>query len=82
VRPLTEQELKALEMPEIGPPEAPSKGLGTKPTDKPMGPQRAPPAPDLGVPQLKRIGGPEGSTAPPGNAASPPMAPAAPPATP
>jgi outer membrane protein TolC len=82
VRPLTEQELKALEMPEIGPPEAPSKGLGTKPTDKPMGPQRAPPAPDLGVPQLKRIGGPEGSTAPPGTAASPPMAPAAPPDAP
>ena len=77
VKPLTAGERTALEMPEIGPPEAPSKGLGTRPTDKPMGPQRAPPAPDLGVPKLQGVGGPDAPRqVPDGKAPSTPVSPA------
>jgi hypothetical protein len=49
VLPLSEEELKALEMPVTAPGVLPSQGLGTKPSERQLGPQRAPPAPDLGV---------------------------------
>ena len=49
VRPLSEEELKALEMPVTAQGVLPSQGLGTKPSERQLGPQRAPPAPDLGV---------------------------------
>ena len=49
VKPLSEEELKALEMPVTAPGVLPSQGLGTKPSERQLGPQRAPPAPDLGV---------------------------------
>jgi outer membrane protein TolC len=47
--PATEEQLKSLGMPQTGAPVEPSVGLGVRPSDKPMGPDRAPPAPDLGV---------------------------------
>ncbi|MBM4006891.1 MAG: TolC family protein [Planctomycetes bacterium] len=49
VKPLSEEELKALEMPVTAQGVLPSQGLGTKPSERQLGPQRAPPAPDLGV---------------------------------
>jgi len=80
-RPLSEEELKALEMPVTAQGVLPSQGLGTKPSERQLGPQRAPPAPDLGVkpapppkisdPKLPSALPPGGST----TAASPPVAP-------
>jgi hypothetical protein len=49
VKPLSEEELQALEMPVTAAGVQPSQGLGTKPSERQIGPQRAPPAPDLGV---------------------------------
>ena len=49
VKPLSEDELQALEMPVTAAGVQPSQGLGTKPSERQIGPQRAPPAPDLGV---------------------------------
>jgi outer membrane protein TolC len=48
-KPLSEEELKALEMPVTAAGVQPSQGLGTRPSERQLGPQRAPPAPDLGV---------------------------------
>ena len=80
-RPLSEEELKALEMPVTAQGVLPSQGLGTKPSERQLGPQRAPPAPVLGVkpapppkisdPKLPSALPPGGST----TAASPPVAP-------
>jgi outer membrane protein len=86
--PATESQLKALGMPQTGPPVEPSVGLGVRPSDKPMGPDRAPPAPDLGVkpappvtPSPRTAPIPE-SRPPSGPATSPQVPPAETPAAP
>jgi outer membrane protein TolC len=87
VKPLSEEELKALEMPVTGQGVLPSQGLGTKPSERQLGPQRAPPAPDLGVkpappPRISQpklpSALPQGGTttvSPAPNAGAPPLAP-------
>jgi hypothetical protein len=87
VKPLSEEEFKALEMPVTGQGVLPSQGLGTKPSERQLGPQRAPPAPDLGVkpappPRISQpklpSALPQGGTttvSPAPNAGAPPLAP-------
>jgi hypothetical protein len=85
VRPLSEEELQALEMPVTAQGVLPSQGLGTKPSERQLGPQRAPPAPDLGVkpapppkisdPKLPSALPPGGSTAAAQPVAPPPSLP-------
>jgi len=75
--PATEEQLKSLGMPQTGAPVEPSVGLGVRPSDKPMGPDRAPPAPDLGVkPAPPVTPTPRPAPIPESRPATPPAAPA------